>query len=243
MSKLLAEKVAIVTGGGKGLGSAIGLALAVDGAKVLLVSRDDDALRSSEAKVREYGGTATVLATDLTAPDAAQSVVARALDEFGGLDILVNCAGVFTWKRFFDLSSDDWDTTIATNLTAPFFLSREAARAMVEQGRGGCIVNIASIHGLVGDPNVVPHCASKAGLIGMTKAMAEALREDNIRVNAIAPGAIEPNTEAKRGESTREKVTQSDVASLAAYLASDLSRSVTGAVIEAYGSTRTVIKA
>ena len=242
MSKLLADKVAIVTGGGRGLGSAIGLALAVDGAKVLLVSRDGESLQSASLRIREYGGVATVLSADLREPDAAVTVVGRALDEFGGLDAVVNCAGVFTWKRLFDLTPEDWNTTIATNLSAPYFLSREAARAMVEQGRGGSIVNIASIHGLVGDPNVVPHCASKAGLIGMTKAMAEALREDNIRVNAIAPGAIEPNTEARRGESPQEKVTQSDVASLAVYLSSDLSRSITGAVIEAYGSTRAVIE-
>jgi NAD(P)-dependent dehydrogenase (short-subunit alcohol dehydrogenase family) len=135
-----------------------------------------------------------------------------------------------------------WDQTLATNLSAPFFLTQAAARAMVGQGRGGAIVNIGSIHGSVGDPNVVAHCASKFGLVGLTRAAAEALREFDIRVNALAPGAIEPNSPGRRGESLAHKVTEADVATLVVYLASDLARSITGAVIDMFGSTRTVIK-
>jgi NAD(P)-dependent dehydrogenase (short-subunit alcohol dehydrogenase family) len=113
---------------------------------------------------------------------------------------------------------------------------------MIEQGRGGSIINITSIHGTVGDPNVVAHCASKFGLEGLTQASAEALREYDIRVNAIAPGAIEEDSGDRRGESPQRKVTQADVATLVVYLASDLGRSVTGATLQAFGSTRKVIK-
>jgi NAD(P)-dependent dehydrogenase (short-subunit alcohol dehydrogenase family) len=242
MSRLLDDKVAVVTGGGQGLGLATATALAVDGAKVLVVGRDEEKLRATAAKIRGSGGLSHVFATDLTAPDAPAATIGRALEEFGGVDILINCAGVFAWKRLFDLTEADWGNTISTNLTAPFLLSQEAAKAMVEQERGGSIVNIASIHGLVPDPNVVAHCAAKAGLVGMTKAMAEALREYDIRVNAVAPGSIEPNSADRRGESPGQKVTQADIANLTIYLASDLSRSITGSVFEAFGSTRTSIK-
>ena len=142
----------------------------------------------------------------------------------------------------FDLDYEDWDRTIATNLSAPFHLTRIAGKTMAGQGTGGSIVNIASIHAQVGDPNVIPHCASKFGLVGLTKATADALREHEIRVNAIAPGAIDPNSLDRRGAGPTQKVTQADIASLAVYLVSDLARAVTGSVIEMYGSTHSVIK-
>lgn len=243
MTKLLEDKTAIVSGASQGLGRAIALALAVDGAKVVLVARDEAKLQEAATEVRDAGGFVDVCVSDLRTAAAAAPVVDKALETFGGLDIVVNNAGVFVWKDFFDFTDDDWDRTLATNLSAPYFLSRRAAEVMVEQERGGSIVNIASIHGLVGDGNVVPHCASKAGLIGMTKAMAEALRQYDVRVNAIAPGSIEPDSAARRGGSPQEKVTQADLASLVAYLSSDLSRTITGSVIEAYGNTRSIIKA
>ncbi|MBI4601741.1 MAG: SDR family oxidoreductase [Planctomycetes bacterium] len=243
MNRLLEEKVAIVTGGGRGLGSAIARALAADGARVLAVSRTEEACRQVAGAVVAKGGAAEALAADVTAPGVAETVVRAAVGRFGGLDVLVNCAGVFVWKRLLELTADDWTRTIATNLSAPFFLIQEAAKVMIDRGRGGSIINITSIHGAVADPNVAAHCASKFGLEGLTRAAAEALREVDIRVNAIAPGSMEPDSAEKRGESPRRKVTQADVATLAVYLASDLARSITGATIEAYGSTRTTIKA
>jgi 3-oxoacyl-[acyl-carrier protein] reductase len=242
MAKLLDDKAAIVTGASQGLGLAIATALAVDGAKVLMVARDERNLAEAAAGVREIGGTAAIAAADITKGGAPQEIVERALAEFGRVDILVNNAGVFVWKQLFDLDSADWDRTIATNLSAPFHLLRAASKVMVEKGAGGSIVNIASIHGVVGDANVVPHCAAKFGLVGLTRAAADALREHGVRVNAIAPGSIAPGSADRWGAGPAQKVTQADIASLVVYLSSHFSRTVTGAVIEMYGSTHTVIK-
>ncbi len=242
MEKLLDGRSAIVTGSGKGLGAALASALAVDGARVLVASRDAERANATVAAIRARGGCAAGVAADLTVPGEPERVVQAALDEFGSVDILVNNAGVFIWKKLIDVSAADWDLTLATNLSAPFHLLQAAARVMIRQGRGGSIINIASIHGRIAEGEVVPHCAAKFGLIGLTQAAAAALRDHDIRVNAVCPGAIEPDSADRRGASPREKVTQADIASLTVYLASDLARSITGATMEAYGSTRTEIK-
>ena len=173
---------------------------------------------------------------------AADQLVTRAIAEFGRLDIVVNNAGVFVWKPFLDLEVGDWSRTIDTNLSAACRLTQVAAKSMADQGTGGSIGNIASIHGLVGDGSVVPHCASKFGLIGLTKAAAEALRQHEIRVNAVAPGQIAPESASVRGTGPQDKVTQADIASMIVYLSSHLSKTVTGAVVEMNGATRSVIK-
>lgn len=243
MEKLLSEKRIIVTGAGKGLGLAIAGALAVDGAHLLLVGRNQEALDAAGARMRELGAVCGTLACDLTEPGSADRVVEAALNDLGGLDGLVNNAGIFVWKKFTDLSREDYENTIATNLSVPFHLGQAAARAMIQQGSGGTIINISSIHGKTPDPNVIPHCASKAGLIALTSSMAEALREHAIRVNAVCPGAIEPDSGDRRSSSPLEKVTQSDVATMVAFLASPLASAITGAALDVNGSTRTVIKA
>jgi NAD(P)-dependent dehydrogenase (short-subunit alcohol dehydrogenase family) len=231
-----------VTGASQGLGAAIALAFGIDGARVLLVARREPELRKVAETIQSAGGEAAVFSADITTGGASSRIVDACLGQYGGLDILVNCAGEFVWQKFFDLSPDDWNRTVATNLSAPFFLTQEAARVMANQSRGGAIVNIASIHAEVGDPHVVPQCASKFGLVGLTRAAAEALREYNVRINAISPGAIEPDSSLRRGESPQDKVTEADIASLVVYLSSDLARSVTGTIVDMYGSTRRVIK-
>jgi NAD(P)-dependent dehydrogenase (short-subunit alcohol dehydrogenase family) len=242
MPRLLEEKVAIVAGGSRDLGLAIAMALGTDGAKVLVVSRHDVRVREAAAKVRECGTEAESFVTDVTAPSAAQGVVDAALKRFGRVDILVNNAGFFVWKPILDLLAEDWERTLATNLSAPFFLLQAAARVMAEQENGGSIVNVASVHSSMPDPNVVAQCASKYGLVGLTEAAAEALRDYNVRVNAVAPGSIEPGSALRRGEGPARKVTQADVASLVVYLASHLAASITGAVINVFGSTSRTIR-
>ena len=243
MSKLVEDKVAIVTGGSRGLGLAISHALAADGAQVLVVSRSEERGRSTVREIEQRGGTAGAFTGDITLPNTPAALVQEAVARFGRLDILVNCAGVFFWKKLLELTPQDWNETIATNLSAPFFLTQEAAKAMIAAGRGGSIINVTSIHGLLGDASVAAQCAAKFGLTGLTQASAEALREFDIRVNAVAPGSIEPDSGDRRSDSPRRKVTQADVATIVTFLASDLSRSITGATLDAFGSTRKVIKA
>ncbi len=243
MDKLLSQKRIIVTGSGKGLGLAIAGALAVDGAKLMLVGRNAEALEAASQRMRDLGTEASHIACDLNDPDSPQKIVDATVKELGGIDGLVNNAGIFVWKKFTDLSREDYENTIATNLNAPFHLSHAVAKAMIEQGSGGSIINISSIHGKTPDPSVVPHCASKAGLIALSQAMAEAVREHSIRVNAVCPGAIQPDSGDRRSSNPNEKVTQSDVATVVAFLSSDLSSAITGAAMDVNGSTRTVIKA
>ncbi len=243
MSKLVEDKVAIVTGGSRGLGLAISQALAADGAQVLVVSRSEERGRSTVREIEQRGGIAGAFTGDITLPNTPAALVQEAVERFGRLDILVNCAGVFFWKKLLELTPQDWNETIATNLSAPFFLTQEAAKAMIAAGRGGSIINVTSIHGLLGDASVAAQCAAKFGLTGLTQASAEALREFDIRVNAVAPGSIEPDSGDRRSDSPKRKVTQADVATIVTFLASDLSRSITGATLDAFGSTRKVIKA
>ncbi len=242
MTKLLENKTALVTGGGGGLGVAICQALATDGARIVAVGRDESKIESTVRLVRELGGLAEAIPADLTDSDAPERIVNETVSHFGGIDILVNCAGVFIWKKFLDQTREDWDTTVATNLSAPFFLTQQVARVMIEQGRGGSILNIVSIHGKMGDGDTVSQCAAKSGLVGLTKATAEALREHDIRVNGLSPGMIAADSGARRGASPREAVTQRDLATLTVFLVSDLARTVTGTVVDAFGGTRSVIK-
>lgn len=242
MEKLLSGKRAIVTGSGQGLGAAVAYALAADGAQVLVTSRSSDKAAAVVDRIRSLGGAAAGLEVELGDPGAAGRVIGAALEHFGGLDILVNNAGIFIWKKLLELTREDWDRTIATNLSAPFHLLQAAAAVMAKQKRGGAIVNIGSIHAHVAEAEVAAHCAAKFGLIGLTQAAAAALRDHDIRVNALCPGSIESDSADRRGASPREQVTQADLASLCVYLVSDLSRSITGSVFDAFGSTRVTIK-
>ncbi len=240
MANELTEKVAIIIGGSRGLGAAIAGAFADAGARLLLVARSRENL---ERIARELAGRGAVetLAADITDADGAAGAVSAAVDCFGRVDVLVNCAGTFLWRSFADLSATDWRDTIETNLTAPFLLTQAMAASLMEQGHGGAVINIASIHGEIADGNVVPQCAAKLGLVGLTRASAEALRPYGIRVNAISPGAIEPDSAGRLSDGLQSKITQGDVAQATVYLASDQARGITGANLEAFGVTRPVV--
>ena len=238
---MLAGKVAVITGGAEGLGLAIAEAYATEGAAVLLVARRPAALDAAQQQLRGLPGQCATLALDVTTPQAGEHITQAALQHFGSWDTLVNCAGIFVWKKALDLSFDDWQKTLDTNLTAPYRLSECLARHLIQQARGGSIINIGSIHGTIGDGNAVPQCAAKFGLLGLTKALAEAFRDNQIRVNAIVPGAIEATSSGRLSLSGAQLVTQGDVAQLAVYLASDRARFITGATIDAFGLTRPII--
>jgi NAD(P)-dependent dehydrogenase (short-subunit alcohol dehydrogenase family) len=239
MTRRLSGKVAIITGGAAKLGRAIAEAFASEGASLFLVGRDAKSLTGATEALT--GTPIGVLSIDLTGKGAAERVVAAAKERFGHVDILVNAAGAFFWKKLVSLSEDDWRVTLDTNLSAPFFLTQAFAREQIASQRGGAVINIASIHGTVPDGNVVPQCAAKLGLIGLTRACAEALRPHGIRVNAISPGAIAPNSGSALSTDLLSKVTQGDVAQMALYLASDSAAAITGTNLEAYGVTRPVV--
>ena len=242
MERLLEGKRAVVTGSSRGLGLAIAQALARDGARVLVTSRSADSVRTAVAAIQASGGVASGAEADLAAAGGPDRVVQAAVDALGGIDILVNNAGLFIWRKFLELSRDEWEQAVAVNLSAPFHLIQAAARIMVRQGQGGSVVNIASLHASVPEAEVAPQAATKAGLVALTASAAAALRAHDIRVNAICPGSIEPDSADRRSASPRQKVTQADIATMAAYLSSDLSRGITGSVINMPGNTRGILK-
>jgi NAD(P)-dependent dehydrogenase (short-subunit alcohol dehydrogenase family) len=227
----------VVTGASRGIGRAIALAFAGEGANVSAVARTRSAL-DALAGAAGGGGAIAGFACDVSDPAQAVAAMDDARRASGPVDVLVNNAGNFLWKPFVAVTPEDWDKVIATNLTAAFHLCRSVVPHMVER-RAGRIVNIASIHGLHGDANLTAHCASKFGLVGFTQALAREMREHNVTVNAVCPGTTEnrePDQPA-RAAPLSEKLRPQDVASTVLWLASDDASGVTGAAIEVYGGT------
>jgi 2-hydroxycyclohexanecarboxyl-CoA dehydrogenase len=238
------DRTVLVTGAGRGIGRSIALRFAEQGAKVALVARTASDLEETARQLRALGGTCAALPADITARGAAQQCVARAGQELGPVDILVNCAGLFLWRPFLQLSPEDWDRVLATNLTAAAAFCRAVLPGMVERRRGR-IVNVSSIHGLRGDANVVAQSAAKFGLIGMTQALAREFRAHNIAVNAVCPGTVENRKDEGEGahaEPLAEKLWPRDVARAVLFLASDDAAGITGAALEVFGGTHLVIQ-
>lgn len=233
----LQGKVALVTGAAKGIGKAIALLYAEKGADVILMDISDEVLNVEKA-AKDLGRKTLVLKTDLTKRDKVTESVAHAVDMFGRLDILVNCAGVVFLDDAENLSDEYWDTTIAVNLKAPFVLSQLAARQMIKQ-KSGCIVNIASQAGFIALDKHIAYTASKAAIIGITKVMAAEWAEYGIRVNAISPTVILTELGKKAwagavGDAMKKKIPAGrfgypeEVAACAVFLASDAAGMITG---------------
>ena len=234
----------LVTGAGRGIGRSIALRFAEEGARVALVARTAPELEEAARQIAAAGGRSVVLPVDITTPGAADECVARTEKELGPLDVLVNNAGIFIWRPFLKLSPEDWDRVIATNLTAAAAFCRAALPGMVERRRGR-IVNVASIHGMRGDANVVAQSAAKFGLIGMTQALAREFRSHNVTVNAVCPGTVENRKEEGEGvhaEPLAEKLWPRDIARAVLFLASDDAAGITGAALEVFGGTHLVIQ-
>lgn len=233
----LQGKVALVTGAAKGIGKAIALLYAEKGADVILMDISDEVL-NIEKDIQKLGRKTLVLKTDLTKRDKVTESVAHAIDMFGRLDILVNCAGVVFLDDAENLSDEYWDTTIAVNLKAPFVLSQLAARQMIKQ-KSGCIINIASQAGFIALDKHIAYTASKAAIIGITKVMAAEWAEYGIRVNAISPTVILTELGKKAwagavGDAMKKKIPAGrfgypeEVAACAVFLASDAAGMITG---------------
>lgn len=237
----LRGKIAIVTGAAAGLGRRMALDLASEGAIVVAVDRDDKGVGETRALLNPDSSLS--LTADLLEDGSANEIVEASVDTFGGPDILVNCAGIFPTSPALEISAGEWDAVLGTNLRAPFLLSRAVASWMVDNNRSGNVVNIASSAAAVARPGIAHYCASKAGLVMLTKALAVEWAEHGIRVNAVAPGLVEtPGVEellkTTEGRSEhRQKVARipmsrpastREVSEAVIFLASDAATFVTG---------------
>ncbi len=241
----LSGRVAVVTGANTGIGQAIALALAEAGADIAAVGRTP--AEETAAKARALGRRAEIVSADLSTIAPVEQVIAETVDRLGRVDILVNNAGIIRRADSLDFSEADWDAVIDTNLKSLFFLSQAAAKAMLAQGSGGRIINIASLLSFQGGIRVPSYTAAKAGVAGLTKILANEWATKGIGVNAIAPGYIATNnTEALRADETRNRAIldripagrwgdASDIGGAAVFLASDAARYVHGHILAVDG--------
>jgi 3-oxoacyl-[acyl-carrier protein] reductase len=241
---LVEKKVAIVTGGAQGIGAAIVERLASEGASIAVVDINEEKAAEVAAAVRAKGVEAESYKVDVSNTDAVKDLVAEIAKRFGRIDILVNNAGITRDGLLMTMSESDWDLVLAVNLKSVFNFIKATARPMVKQ-KGGSIINISSVVGLMGNAGQLNYSASKAGVIGVTKSSAKELAGRNIRVNAIAPGYIQTAMTDKLDDKAREALMShipskrlgqpDDVANAVLFLASDLSSYVTGEVIRVDG--------
>lgn len=247
--KLLEGKVALVTGGARGIGKAIALAYAAEGANVAFSDlKYDEIAESLEKELEAYGVKAKGFASDASSFEGSEELVNKVADEFGRIDILVNNAGITRDNLLMRMTEADWDLVIKVNLKSIFNMTKAAQKVMLKQ-RSGSIINMSSVVGLDGNAGQSNYSASKAGLIGFTKSIAMEIGSRNVRCNAIAPGFIETDMTAKLPEEVRkgwaEKIPlrrggkPEDVANVAVFLASELSSYVTGQVISVCGGMHT----
>jgi 3-oxoacyl-[acyl-carrier protein] reductase len=236
----LSDQVALVTGASQGLGRAMALRLAANGAKVACVARGVDKLAQTVAAIQSAGGAAEAFACDVTSGESVQQTVEAVVEKFGRLDILVNNAGVTKDTLVLRMSDEEWDQVLSTNLRGTFLFTRAAARPMMSQ-RYGRIINIASVSGIIGNPGQANYSASKAGIIAFTKTVAKELASRKITANAVAPGFIESEMTAILGDAVLDEAKKripmkrlgqaDEIADAVLFLASKAAGYVTGAVL------------
>ena len=241
---LLADKIAVVTGAGRGIGRAVALAYAKMGADVVCVSRTEENSAKVAAEVEAIGRRAWAVAVDVSDTAAVDAAAKGILESTGRIDILVNNAGVTRDNLLMRMSEEEWDTVIDTNLKGAFNFTKALTRPFIKQ-RSGRIINIASVIGLIGNAGQSNYAASKAALIGFTKSIAKELATRGITVNAIAPGFIETDMTAALSEKMREGIlgnvplerfgSPDDIAHAAVFLAMEPSGYITGQVLTVDG--------
>ncbi|MFE4837401.1 SDR family NAD(P)-dependent oxidoreductase [Arthrobacter sp. NPDC056691] len=242
-----ASRRVIVTGGTRGIGRACAELFARAGDRVLVCSRSASEAEAVASELNQYGGSVEGVAADLADPEVGLKMVGRCVDLFGGVDALVNNAGIFESTSLVDVTAGNWDLTMHTNLRGPALTSAAAARVMRDAG-SGCIVNIASINGLAPEANFAAYNASKAGLISLTRTTAIEFADAGIRVNCVAPGLIRtPMAEpwiaglsddvVARWAPMRRFGLPKEIATVVDFLISDASAYMTGETLTVDGGT------
>lgn len=241
---LFSEKIVVVTGASRGIGKAIALAFAKEGASVVVSARNIDSLNVVTDEIRKTGAKALAIKTDVSVVEDAKNLIEQTLEKFGKIDILINNAGITKDNLLLRLSEDDWDTVLNTNLKGAFNCIKAVTKPMMKN-RAGVIINITSVVGQTGNAGQTNYSASKAGMIGMTKSVAKELASRNIRVNAIAPGFIQTDMTDELNDKTKEELIKSiplsklgkveNVADLVLFLSSDKAEYITGQVINVDG--------
>lgn len=246
--KLLEGKTALITGAARGIGKGIALRFAQEGVHIAFTDlKRDEVMEETEKELAALGVQAKGFASDASSFEQAEQLIADVVKEFGRIDVLVNNAGITRDNLLMRMSETDWDLVIKVNLKSIFNMTKAVQRTMLKQ-RFGSIINMSSVVGVGGNAGQANYSASKAGLIGFTKSIAQEIGSRNIRVNAIAPGFIETEMTAKLTDEQRDAWIQDiplrrsgkpeDVANVALFLASDLSSYVSGQVINVCGGMK-----
>jgi 3-oxoacyl-[acyl-carrier protein] reductase len=240
----MSKRTALVTGASRGIGRACAQALAEAGYRVILAARSVEKLEETAAVIREKGGEAFITEMDLANRESIVNGITKSAKEFGRIDILVNNAGITKDGLAVRMKQADWEVVLQTNLSGSFYAIQQVMPAMMRE-RWGRIVNISSVVGEMGNPGQANYVASKAGLIGLTKALALEIGSRNITVNAIAPGFIETDMTRELGPELKEKMinqtalrrmgTAEDVAGAVKFLVSDEASFITGHVLDVNG--------
>lgn len=240
----LQGKVAVVTGGSRGIGRAVASALAREGAAVALCARDPDPLKKVAAELEASGAQVLAVKADVAQAVEVDHLMEACVERFGSLSILVNNAGITRDNLLIRMRDDEWEAVLSGNLKGAFHCTRAALRPMLKQ-RGGRIINLTSVIGVMGNPGQANYAAAKAGIIGLTKATAKEVASRGITVNAVAPGFIETDMTHALDPELQERIraqvplgrfgTPEEVADLVLFLASDRAAYITGQVIHING--------
>ncbi len=241
---LLKDKVTLVTGGAQGIGRTLAEAFAKEGAKLVICDVNEESLKNAADEMKKNGAEVLAVKANVSSSSDVDEVIKKTVDNYGTIDILINNAGITRDNLMLRMSEDEWDAVLNINLKGTFLFTKACCKVMSKK-RTGCIINVASIIGVIGNAGQANYAASKAGVIGLTKTAAKEFAKRNVRVNAIAPGFIQTAMTDKLSEEIRELMIKQiplarmgqpgDVADLAVFLASENASYITGQVIRIDG--------